>query len=532
VFVCDAPAVNQEQQELAQQSLEQAVAAAPEEALIEGGAAPMGLTNALMDGGIDLGGGLRLSREYIWGPGDSWGASPVDELLVYYAEDRVPWWPLQDAGSDVVAVCDQSGPPPTQGGSGHTARVVAQQTYDAYGQVTTADHIYNHPFLAAGHKGLFYDRFDRGASDATAPGSSVPPFAAPDAAIETPKLVPFARGVYHVRNRAYIPGGGSPSLLGLASLSYTGPPGNTWQVSQNGLSSGAAVQGRWMQADPNATGMVVESEPRFHGRALDGEVNLFDLTTRFGNGPDLYEYLEGGPWTHADPTGLDLFTDVASFGFEVTIWTLRGGMESMTDQYATNMESDVEWALDWDMGDDWHTRGESSWIARSFARGIWNGLGNALTPWWTQFLPESIRPEWPQAGVIGDTARAGAKFAGKVLKSMKDLARLTIYESKKAADAARKAEGGTGHSHHLVERQIVGKASWSKGLRAGEGPSVVIKDTNFHLSYMRIKLNEAYAKIGVLPGKMTRAEAKRAVEIAYRDCPRLRNEAWKYLDGR
>jgi hypothetical protein len=48
---------NQEQQELAQQSLDQAIAAAPEDALIEGGAAPTGLTSALMDGGLDLGGG-------------------------------------------------------------------------------------------------------------------------------------------------------------------------------------------------------------------------------------------------------------------------------------------------------------------------------------------------------------------------------------------------------------------------------------------------------------------------------------------
>ena len=56
--------------------------------------------------------------------------TPTNELLVYYGEGRVAWWPLQDAGGDVVAVCAPGG-----SGEGYQARVVAQQRYDAYGQV-------------------------------------------------------------------------------------------------------------------------------------------------------------------------------------------------------------------------------------------------------------------------------------------------------------------------------------------------------------------------------------------------------------
>ncbi len=47
----------------------------------------------------------RLEREYVWSPGD-WG---VDELLVQYDQGRRASWPLQDAGGDVIALCDLGG---------------------------------------------------------------------------------------------------------------------------------------------------------------------------------------------------------------------------------------------------------------------------------------------------------------------------------------------------------------------------------------------------------------------------------------
>jgi hypothetical protein len=292
--------------------------AAPD-AGVETGAAPMQLETSL--GSIDQVGGPRLEREYVWGPGDSWGASPVDELLVYYAEARVAWWPLQDAGSDVVAVCANGPAVPTNA----PARVVAQQTYDAYGQVVSADHIYNHPFLAVGHKGLFYDRLDRGVSDASAPGASLPPWATTAApygggqwaSVDTPRLVPFARGLYHVRNRAYIPGGGSPTSIGQPALTATGPSGNPWAsytITQNGLSSGAPVQGRWMQADPNATGMALVTALCTSGASAHIHLDRFELISHFADGTNTYEYLKLNAPTRADPLGTDTIANILVTG--------------------------------------------------------------------------------------------------------------------------------------------------------------------------------------------------------------------------
>ena len=79
------------------------------------------------------------------------------------------------------------------------AFVAAQWTYDAYGSVFSADHLSPHPFMHAGHKGLFFDRLDVGVADA-APGSGGGVGAA-----ESPRLVPFAHSIIHSRNCTYTP---------------------------------------------------------------------------------------------------------------------------------------------------------------------------------------------------------------------------------------------------------------------------------------------------------------------------------------
>ncbi|MBX3382772.1 MAG: hypothetical protein KF864_04595 [Phycisphaeraceae bacterium] len=95
-----------------------------------------------------------LHREYVWGPGDAWGWG-VDELLAQYDQGRRASWPLQDAGGDVIALCDL-------GGTSGTARVITQIVHDAYGRVIGRDDpatpATGPPELRVGHKGLFFDR--------------------------------------------------------------------------------------------------------------------------------------------------------------------------------------------------------------------------------------------------------------------------------------------------------------------------------------------------------------------------------------
>jgi hypothetical protein len=76
----------------------------------------------------------KLAREYIWGPGDN----GLDELLVQYDVDRRPWWTLQDAGGDIVALVNVPFAHLVPGTS-NRATVVSQWIYDAYGAVLTAE---------------------------------------------------------------------------------------------------------------------------------------------------------------------------------------------------------------------------------------------------------------------------------------------------------------------------------------------------------------------------------------------------------
>ncbi len=150
-----------------------------------------------------------------------------DELLVRYDTNRVPWWVIQDVGGDVVALCEtetvpnQNPPLPYN----TSARVVAQWAYDPYGQVFSADHLLPHAQVRCGHKGLFFDRYD----GPVASGGYL-----------SPRLVPYAVGMYHGRNRSY-----NPQL------------------------------GRWMQADPNEAALTLLAASS-NGRGFSAVVAALD----------------------------------------------------------------------------------------------------------------------------------------------------------------------------------------------------------------------------------------------------------------
>ena len=233
------------------------------EAPLDGAATPATLENLTLEGENMPATVTYLSREYIWGPGD-WG---VDELLVQYDEDRRASWPLQDAGGDVIALCDL-------GGTSGTARVITQIVYDAYGSVIGRDDpatpATGPPELRVGHKRLFFDRLDGGIAD-------------PLTGFDLPRLWPGARLSGHVRNRTL-----------------------------------HCDFGRWNQPDPNATGLVVQASLSYHGGGMSPSVQTYDLYTHLRDGPNVMEYIGSSPWTSHDPLGLswDPFDMVDEVGFE------------------------------------------------------------------------------------------------------------------------------------------------------------------------------------------------------------------------
>lgn len=201
--------------------------------------------------------GRVLAREYVHGPGDAHAG--VDETLAIFdaasselAREK-PWWVLQDASGDVVALCETPRNQP--------ACVARQFVYDAYGSVVVAETLRSSPNQTLGHKGLFIDRLDVGVADPASWAAGI--------TTDTPRLVPHAHAVYHVRNRVY-----QPTL------------------------------GRWMQRDPNATAMTLIESVAHSGRAMSALAGLLDVDAMYGDGMNVYEYLGGNPLTRRDPLGL------------------------------------------------------------------------------------------------------------------------------------------------------------------------------------------------------------------------------------
>ncbi|MFN7375246.1 MAG: hypothetical protein ACK5VC_06620 [bacterium] len=245
---------------------------------------------------------VYLSREYVWGPGDN----GVDELLCQWAwpSRDVPWWVISNVSGDCVAMV-------TQATVGMPSRVAWQGAYDAYGQVIAARSIVSHPPLRAGHKGLFAERLDGGVAWLTGTPTL--------GDLDRGRLEPPATIVYHNRIRTL-----SPTL------------------------------GRFLQSDPNASGVGLVSSVSMHGRSTLLSSPGVDLGSMTGDGGNLYQYTQSNPMSRSDPTGLfsgfDAYMEynegVAEHGNDLSTYAT-----DLLEGYAENQEELAEAALDWNTSD-------------------------------------------------------------------------------------------------------------------------------------------------------------------------------------
>jgi len=124
--------------------------------------------------------------------------------------------------------------------------------------------------------------------------------------------------------------------------------------------------GRFLQRDPNATGLPVQAGLGFHGDGFVASVQGFDLAVHYGDGVNVYEYLRSSPLGGSDPAGLffsigdvmggtsqavDLYTD---YNQEV-IGAGKSAAAMIRDwnfSYGLNQMLDMAWASDWSAGDD------------------------------------------------------------------------------------------------------------------------------------------------------------------------------------
>jgi hypothetical protein len=233
-----------------------------------------------------------------------------DDSTQYDAARRATW-PILDSGGDVIALCDL-------GHANNSARVRTQIVYDAYGRVigrsNPATPATGPPELRVGHKGLFFDRLDWGIVD-------------PLTLAETPRLEPGATLLGYNRNRTLHVG---------------------W--------------GRFLQRDPNATGLPVQAGLGFHGDGFAASVQGFDLAAHYGDGANVYEYIGSDPLGGGDPTGLMEFSLGGQMAtMAINAWEMADGMletarigirsgfglASMIELYSGGLDQAVDWQHDW-----------------------------------------------------------------------------------------------------------------------------------------------------------------------------------------
>jgi hypothetical protein len=276
--------------------------------------------------------------------------------------------------------------------------------------------------LRAGHKGLFAERLDGGVAWLT----GVPTLGD----LDRGRLEPPATLVYHNRNRTL-----SPTL------------------------------GRFLQSDPNASGVGLVSSVPHSGVVVGVNVLSADLSEIVNDGVGLYQYCRSNPLGGSDPSGLwlNMLTQLGADAVVAGLRGVRGGLESMTFQYAQNLEDDIDWAMDWSQPDDWNSRMSSKWVYESFEEGMSggfrDGINEAISNMTFGLWPTDDGPAMAGVGnAVAGAARSTIRFTAANARSVARAAKLEL-KTARDIDLARtlkqlgyKLKGQTGRGSHFLDR--------------------------------------------------------------------------------
>ncbi len=213
-------------------------------------------------------------REYVYGPGY------VDEFVCQIDRNDAVLFMLQDANYNVVGLVAGTGVTDRNGDPVPPGTLLEQYTWEPYGGLA-ATQSFNAaglpviPGLQAvnrvGHQGLFFDRFEGGEND--------------------PVLAPGASGLYYNRNRFY-----SPSL------------------------------GRFLQRDPNETGLAILTALAMNGEGIKLLASVFSAEGIYWDGLNLYEYLQSNPTAFHDALGLQSAAEnLSATGISLLLFAVVGG---------------------------------------------------------------------------------------------------------------------------------------------------------------------------------------------------------------
>jgi len=270
-----------------------------------------------------------------------WGPDQVDELFAQIV-------PTNSGVGETIqyAMLDPLGC--VQGLVSPAGVVQAQYSYDPYGELLAADVAAGTPRNRVGHQGLFFDRLDA----ATTQGQLGRGFV----------------GLYYNRNRTY-----SPEL------------------------------GRFLQRDPNGTGMDAKASLPFMGSAPPKTGLGVDVMQWSQDGLNPFSYVRNSPLRSQDPTGLFGFSmgelmfgmtaseDLNSYYNDSAIDAGMSFSDLIMGQFdVASMEqmADISWASNWDEPDEGFSRSGFEVIGDDES-GIVDRIGTLASGAKTEFGPGS-----------------------------------------------------------------------------------------------------------------------------------------------
>jgi len=123
--------------------------------------------------------------------------------------------------------------------------------------------------------------------------------------------------------------------------------------------------GRFLQSDPNASGVGLVSSVAHSGWAIELNVQAPDLSSLVGDGTGLYEYVGSDPIGNSDPTGL-FFSVPGMLTTGMSMWDMAAngmntgagglsaafGIQAATGAYGLGQSLDVDMIMDWSVPDN------------------------------------------------------------------------------------------------------------------------------------------------------------------------------------
>jgi hypothetical protein len=168
--------------------------------------------------------------------------------------------------------------------------------------------------------------------------------------------------------------------------------------------------------------MVALETLAYHGMQIESDRIPLDLQSLHSDGANFYQYLKSKPSIGADPLGLytneDFFNDATDvlglFGNPMPGPSdfIRSILNAMVSDYSANLDFDLDWASDWSLPDDDHSRTDNSWVDLAIMRGAYEAFNIDLPCSDSSFNPLDVFASGSDMAVASGGGKSKASPGG------------------------------------------------------------------------------------------------------------------------